>query len=538
VTVELDHHVPPATGLGSYASETDFVLAGRLVSFRYLLSALRRRRKVWLWTAAIGLVVGTLFHVAVPRTYSAYATLYMAHAPGSDEAVAIGNDVALLDNLGVAQGAVKLLGEPGLDPTKVLGKVPGRSVSDNIIIVTISGPSATEAVRRANAVSRSFLAFRAKQYNAQNQDIINGLNRQIAALQSQVNSATTTINGSAAGSSQLTNLVQQRAQEEGAIATLQQTQQQDQLDTVSVVQATRILTTGTLIPHSTIKIFVVDALTGMVIGLALGMGFVIFQALGSDRVRRRDDIAALVGAPVVTSTLPATGSSSKKRRARKASSGGSGFSPRPELEPVVRYLGNRVQTVAPHGLLMVAVDGTEQAAIAMAMTAVGLARSNKKVVLVDAADGRPFRQMFGPPHPASGGKPMARVKMADGVSFMLFSPDGELGPEDDRAAWELSSDRWARSDVVLVLANIDLARGAAHLRYWPEAIVAVTAGRSNPQRISATAELLRAAGVVPEATVLFDADKDDDGSGLVARARSNEHSVAVDDSVTATIDWG
>ena len=40
--------------------------------------------QIWLTLGAVGLVVGLGYHVAVPRSYSAYATLYLAQAPGSD----------------------------------------------------------------------------------------------------------------------------------------------------------------------------------------------------------------------------------------------------------------------------------------------------------------------------------------------------------------------------------------------------------------------------------------------------------------------
>ena len=101
------------------------VLVGRLVSLRFVLGALRRRRKIWLSLAALGFVVGLGYHVVVPRSYSAHATLYLAQAPGTDPAAGMANDIALLQTPVVGHLAADRLGEPSLSPSELLGKAPG-----------------------------------------------------------------------------------------------------------------------------------------------------------------------------------------------------------------------------------------------------------------------------------------------------------------------------------------------------------------------------------------------------------------------------
>ena len=59
-----------------------------------------------------------------------------------------------------------------------------------------------------------------------------------------------------------------------------------------------MLDTAAPIPHSRLKLAIVYAVTGLIAGLALGMGIVVVRALVSDRLRRRDDIAQALGAPV------------------------------------------------------------------------------------------------------------------------------------------------------------------------------------------------------------------------------------------------
>ena len=107
ITTDSDATFAPPNSLGS---QPPVVLVGRLVSLRYVLGALRRRRKIWLSLAALGLVIGLGYHLVVPRSYSAHATLYLAQAPGTDPTAGMANDVALLETIGVGQRAADLVG--------------------------------------------------------------------------------------------------------------------------------------------------------------------------------------------------------------------------------------------------------------------------------------------------------------------------------------------------------------------------------------------------------------------------------------------
>ncbi len=98
---------PPNT---SPEGQPPIVLVGRLVSLRFVMGVLRRRRKIWLSAAAVGLVIGLGYHLVVPRSYSAHATLYLAQAPGTDPAAGMENDIALLETSAVGHRAADLLG--------------------------------------------------------------------------------------------------------------------------------------------------------------------------------------------------------------------------------------------------------------------------------------------------------------------------------------------------------------------------------------------------------------------------------------------
>ena len=66
-----------------------------------------------------------------------------------------------------------------------------------------------------------------------------------------------------------------------------------------MVEGSEVLDAAAPLPHSgRLKLAILYAATGLVAGLALGLGIVIVMALVSDRLRRRDDVAHALGAPV------------------------------------------------------------------------------------------------------------------------------------------------------------------------------------------------------------------------------------------------
>ena len=71
-----------------------------------------------------------------------------------------------------------------------------------------------------------------------------------------------------------------------------------------MVTGSYVLNAATALPHSHIKgvgLYVVGGLFG---GLVIGMGIVIIAALLSRGLRRRDDVAVAMGAPVRLSVGP------------------------------------------------------------------------------------------------------------------------------------------------------------------------------------------------------------------------------------------
>lgn len=485
-------------------------LVGRLVSLRYVMTALGRRRRVWLGLAALGLVLGVGFHFAVPRQYQASATLYLAHLPGTDDTIDMANDLALLQTKVVGQQAVDHLHEPNLSATKLLGKAPGVANSDNVMTIHASGPTKSEAVARVNAVARAFLAFRAAQGSQQAAASTSALQKRITALNTQINTLSGQINGldPATQGAQLTSLVVDRSADVSEVTNLEQTVQQAEINASTVASGSRILTPGTANPSSTVKLLALDGLSGLVGGLALGVGLVALGALLSDRVRRRDEVSALIGASVELSLCrPRRRRGSRRSRIGRGAARAGGN----EKRLTDYFSSHRTALKGRSVLLVVAADEQHEPAAALAALAARLADEGSSVVVADLTTAH---VLVDATH-RKGRRAIKSAERRDRAEADGARRRGEISiyvPEPDANGVEPAGNG---EDVLLVLASIDPGIGAWHLGWATTAIVTVTAGRSSAQHVSATAELLRAAGVSIAGAVLLDADDDDETVGLV-----------------------
>jgi hypothetical protein len=478
------------------------VLVGRLVSLRFVLGALRRRRRIWLSLAALGFVVGLGYHVVVPRSYSAHATLYLAQAPGTDPAAGMANDIALLQTPVVGHLAAVRLGEPSLSPSELLGKAPGIALSDNVLILNVAGPSKGEAVRRANALATAFLGFRSARLQQQTASTDQALESQITSLEQQISKLSASIDG-AASPSQAT-LVGEQSSDTSELASLEQTVQQNQIASVGVTRGSSVVTPGTLVPASSAKLFGLDGIGGLIGGLVVGVVFVAAKAILSDRIRRRDELASLLGAPVELSLARVRIPKRRQERwIRRAA-----LQPQRELIAFASYLRRRgVRQAGRKSLLVVAMDDLTVPAAALAILGQRLADQGESVLVADLTDEGLLARTIGylwSERPSRAGRP--------GGNLQVFTPSPDEMNELVEPPWDVTADG---ANVVLVLTRVEPARGAWHLHWAKQAVVSVTAGCSSAQRVNSTAVLLRAAGISIRSGVLIGADPEDESIGLL-----------------------
>jgi hypothetical protein len=259
---------------------------GPAVSIRSLKPALRRRKRLWIATALIGLVGGASLHLMLPKKVATISTLYLVEPAGST--TAIQNDVSLLETRAVAEKAVGIL-HPGTTQPVFGYKAAAQGTS--ILSIKVSASSAAESLAENKALDTAFLTTRAQLESQQTAAQINSLTVQLQERQADY----ATVAGGSAISVAKTN---QLGYDIGQIGSLQDQIAQVKSNQSSTTQDSAVLDQPYLVPVSAKKTALKDGLTGLVAGLALGMIIVIVGELLSDDVRRRVDVAAALGAPV------------------------------------------------------------------------------------------------------------------------------------------------------------------------------------------------------------------------------------------------
>jgi hypothetical protein len=379
----------------------------------------------------------------------------------------------------VAAAAEKSLGFKG-PPERFRSLYRGKILSDGVLQVTADGPSADVAVRRTIAVDNAFLAFRRSVYNQQLGAVVLALTTQQTSLQTRVAQVTKEIENfnTAPAGTVLDDLVSERSGLNAQIQSIQSTIQSDQIATSSVIQGSRIIDTATAIQVSTKRMIAYNAASGLVAGLAIGLGAVTLFAVASTRIRRRSDIAAALRAPVAVSV----GRIVPTRWRRILLPPPDPFDPvkpNSDLALVVRHLRNAVDFASTPALAVVAIDNVPAAAVAVKSLQKQLAREGYRASIINET-GRDL--------------PGGVVAIAE--------------PPSDRGG----AITW---NAVIVLATLDPMKGADHLRERAsDAVVFVTAGRSSATKVAATGIMLRAAGLRLRSAVLLGTDRTDDSLGI------------------------
>lgn len=473
-----------------------------LVSLGFLWAALGRTVRLWCTLAVLGLIIGGGYYVARPPVYKATTSILLADDSSQNSVSEEPTDLALAQSLPVATAVVRQLGLPQTSES-FLGSYTVAATSPQILTITASGATSDKAVQIAQAIAQQFLAFRASYQQTQYNLLKTQLDQQLAAARQQVSAASTEAEKTVATN----NLGAVQAYVTPTLATAK-TNMQD------MIKGSVVLNAAEPVKVSRKKGIVEYAVGGLLIGLALGIGIVVIAAITSDKLRRRDDIAYAIGAPVRLSV-------GRLRAGRvPVLSGRSAATRRRDMDRMVDHLrqvipgGGR----APVSLAVVPVDDTATAAEAVVALAASIAR-RKRVVVADLSDGAPAARLLGVRDPG-----VARVNH-DGAHMMVVMPAADdvapIGPlrvpdrnaEPDAAL----ASACAQADFVLSLVSLDPARGGDHLATWATDVVAmVTTGRSTATRIHTVGEMIRLAGARLASVVVMEVDKADESLGATA----------------------
>ncbi len=516
--------------LGAYddfaATENRSVdFAPGLVSLGYIKAAIRRSARFLCAVAVVGLLLGYGAYVARPHQYQASASILLTLSPYENAQTAPANNAAIGATRAVASLAVQELGIRQ-SVSSFLNTYTVTSVTDRLLTIVASAPSAAQAVIQANSVANAFLKFRAAELQGEQNLVVQSLNQQINQAKQRISSIATQIGQL---SDQVTSPTQQSTID--GLRT-EQTSATDQLNALqgavtgnqtttlpelaAALKGSQVLSVVAL-PQSRLKPLITYVLVGLVLVFALGLGIVVVRAVVSDRLRRRDDIAFALDAPVKLSV--------GRLRARRWLRGRVARRRDRDMRRVVEHLRSAVprSTRGPAGLAIVAVDETSVAARAVAALATSYASQGNHVVTADLSGGARLAHLLRVKNPG------AHRVSRNGVSFTVAVPDRDdpvpvgplplatspAGPAQVEDALLAS---YFSADLLLTLVTLDPALGGDHLATWAtSAVVVVTAGQSSAERIHAVGEMIRLAGMRLDSGVVIGAEKSDESLGLMRR---------------------
>jgi capsular polysaccharide biosynthesis protein len=491
-----------------------------LTSLGFIRAALRRRAWLWRTMAVAGLLIGLGLALLLHPVYQASTTVLLTPMATSDEepGTPITNEQAIAQSQTVAGLALSKLGLH--ESVRSFGaSYTVTDPTDRVLVITANAPSSSEAVSRAKAVATEFLLYRANlvetqqklMFAAQNQQV-NQAKRNLASIATQI-SRLSAQPASPARQAAISNLTKQQTQASTTLYALEQTVADDQastkVDNDQIVQGSNVLDPASpLPPRSRLKRALEYGGIGLIAGLALGLGIVVVAALLSDRLRRRDDVAHALGAPVKLSV----------RSVRLGRTRGLEAAQDTNVKRIVAYLGSAVQPgrYGPASLAVVPVDDVHVPAVCLVSLAVSYARQGSRVVVADLCDGGPAARLLGVADPG------VRTVSLNGTQLVVAVPEPDdlvpAGPLHDASGWGRAAEplvaAYGSADLVLVLAALDPSVGGDHLAGWASGAVAVvTAGRSSAARIRAVSEMIRLAGVQLISGVLIGADEKDESLG-------------------------
>jgi len=499
---------------------------------------------MWAALAVLGLLLGVAFWMTRPPTPEASTTLLLNVGSEGQAGTAILNDQVMAQSRGVAQLAVHTLGlrEP---VDSLLTTYKAAVLTDQVLRITASAPSSSQAVTQADAIAKAFLAFRAEQlktqenlYFASLDDTLARNERQLKAIKARISQ----VAGQPTSDAQQAQLNSLRATGDQAYGTFVALKQQvntakaaSQDATAAMIGQSAVLDKASPIPQSRMKPLILFGGAGLVVGLFLGAGFIIIRALVSDRLRRRDDVALALGAPVRLS-IPARRIARWLPARRRLA-----VTKDRDIQRVAAFLQMMLPSES-HGsaLAVVPVGDTRVAALSVMSLASTMAQQDARVVVADLCRGAPAAKLVGVKDPG------VHAVQVDGshIEVLIAEPDeiAPVGPFDPTGAPTQNTlsgqvaSVGASADVLLTLATLDPSLASDHLKTWAaDAVVVVTAGASSWTKIHAVGELIRLAGTRLVSAVLVGADKWDESLGVEATHAGVRHAaLQTGDGITET----
>jgi hypothetical protein len=535
-------------------------MAAGLAAVPYVRAAIRRQARLWCATALVGLIIGLGLITVKPPAAKAQTQIELAYPSGVNVQDAVLTDVALLQTRSLAELALHRLGLTE-SVTKFMASFTVAEVTDQVLEIIASAPTSAEAVQRANVIAKTFLQYRGSLLVQQRQATMAKLNSDLEQGRLQLAKTDLKLAGvqhqpaSTDRAMSLKVLQNQKNTDANALSLLEQGVSSYEVSSWQSydqeVSGSSELYPASPMPPSKYKKPDVYAVGGLVGGLLLGMAYAAGSALMTDRLRRRDDVALAVGAPVRLSIGPLRLGRAGRRgrlsqaRALHAAGGIDVQRVAAQLRSAVRDRANGAAALA-----VIAMDDPYAAVLPVLALALSCARAGGQVIIADLSADATAGRLLGF---SDIGVRMINV---DGEQIALCVPDpgdllpiGPLPPAGSSPAGELAGSgvagriggrargsrivvnqlsavqstagfqlaaAYESADLLLTILTLDPALGAEHLPTWAtDAVVVVTAGQSASTKIHSVCEMTRLAGTDISCAILVGADRDDDSIGTV-----------------------
>jgi capsular polysaccharide biosynthesis protein len=307
-----------------------------LLDFARLWVAIRRGRRLWVAFALLGLIGGGALAVLMPPPPTAVTRILVVHEQdsASDGGSFIRTDVALMMSTRIAAAALDKLGSHE-KPENFLKEFEVIGLTNNILEVTVEGPTSADAVKRAKALADAFIADHvgriqsAAQAEAkaiidqrgQVQADLDQVNAQITGAEAQQQNQNEDGNAPPPNAANLDSLYARRAELTSQISQLTQQAQQAGLGAPRVAAGTQIVDAPRAVKSSLKATGATNGGIGMVLGLVVGLAFAAVSGVVRDKPVLRKDIAEHLGASVIAElprrqrrVLPGKKSSQTRKR--------------------------------------------------------------------------------------------------------------------------------------------------------------------------------------------------------------------------------
>ncbi|HWM02142.1 MAG TPA: hypothetical protein VNP92_07360, partial [Actinophytocola sp.] len=290
-----------------------------LLDLTRVVLAVRRKRRMWLTLALVGLLVGGALAVLMPTPPTAVTRIFVVHEDDqpSDSGGLILTDVTLMDTARIAAAALEQVGSRQR-PADFLLDYDVIGVTNNILEVKVRAKTSGDAIRRAAALADVFIADHVGRIRASADAEAKALTDQRNRVQDELNKVNSQISGAEAAAQNnqqneeqaqtnaagLDSLYARRAELTSRVSDLGQRAEEAGIGAPRVLAGTRVVDDPRALPNSMVATFAANCAIGLLLGLIIGWTLAAVTSVVKDKPVLRKDIAANLGASVIAQ-LPA-----------------------------------------------------------------------------------------------------------------------------------------------------------------------------------------------------------------------------------------